>query len=151
MLKLPQSLKEMEKQFFELYQIPLVYMEYTCGAESDDEDCPSEDTECKDCPYKTLEARENTITGEQWVELINTCGNQKLLRFPYKSSTIMKKHVLQVVTNSYKFPPIVKVVNKLFLNREIEEPPKKCYPSVIDNSKQEVQNVRRQSHEIRKY
>ena len=144
MLKLPQSLKEMEKQFFEVYQIPLIYMDYTCGAESDDEDCPSEDTECKDCPYKTLEAKETTVKDEQWIELINICGNEKLLRFPYKNSTILKKHVIQVVTNSYKYPPIVKLVNKLFLNRDVDITNKKCYPSVVDNLKQEVQNVRRE-------
>lgn len=142
MLKLPQSLKEMEKHFFEVYNIPLVYMDYTCGAESDDEDCPDEDTECKDCPYKSLEAKETTVNDSQWIELINVCGNEKLLRFPYKNSTIMKKHVLQLVTNSYKYPPIVKVVKKLFLNIDVELNPKKCYPTVVDNSKKEVQNVR---------
>ena len=104
----------MEKQFFELYKIPLVYMDYTCGAESDDEDCPSDDTDCKDCPYKALESVETKILDEHWVEFIAVCGNKNMLRFPYKNTLEMKKHVLQIVTNSYKFPPIVKVVKKFF-------------------------------------
>ncbi len=109
-----QSLETMTKQFLRVYNIPETYLDYTCGAEDDDEDCPSEDTECKDCPYRALETKETAIEDYHWVEFITVCGNHKMLRFPYKSTEEMKKHVLQLITNSYKFPPVAKLVNKLF-------------------------------------
>lgn len=109
-----QSLESLEKHFLEVYKIPEYHLEYTCGAEDEDEDCPSDDTDCKDCPYKALESVETTILDEHWVEFIAVCGNKKMLRFPYKNTLDLKKHVLQIVTNSYKFPPIVKVVKKFF-------------------------------------
>lgn len=109
-----QSIESLEKHFLEVYKIPEYHFEYTCGAEDDDEDCPSDDTDCKDCPYKALESVETKILDKHWVEFIAVCGNKKMLRFPYKNTLEMKKHVLQLVTNSYKFPPIVKVVKKFF-------------------------------------
>ena len=114
MIKTPQTLESLEKHFLEVYKIPEYHFEYTCGAEDDDEDCPSDDTLCKDCPYKTLESVETKILDAHWVEFIAVCGNKKMLRFRYKNTLEMKKHVLQIVTNSYKFPPIVKVVKKFF-------------------------------------
>lgn len=109
-----QTLKSLEKQFLEVYKIPKYHLEYTCGAENDDEDCPSDDIECKDCPYKALESVETQILDEHWIEFIAVCGNNKMLHFPYENTYDMKRHVLQIVTNSYKFPPIVKVVQKFF-------------------------------------
>lgn len=109
-----QELKSLIDNFFTVYNIPRMYIDYTCGAESEDEDCPSEDTECKDCPYKALEMKELTIEDKHMVEFISVCGNHKMLNFPYKSSLEMKKHVMQLVINSCKFPPVVKVVKKFF-------------------------------------
>lgn len=107
-------LDKLEKHFLEVYGIPEYHLEYACGAENDNEDCPSEDTDCKDCPYKTLKFVKTKIKNEHWIAFIAICGNKQMLRFPYKNTLEMKKHVLQLVTNSYKFPPIVKVVKKFF-------------------------------------
>ena len=109
-----QDLKLMEKQFIDVYDIPKAYIDYDCGAEDDDEDCPDEDTDCKDCPYKTIVFKETEIQDYQWVELIAICGNKQMLHFPYRTTTDLKKHVLQLVINSHKYPPIVKDVKKLF-------------------------------------
>ena len=106
-------LNELLESAIPMFEFPRKSLD-TIVAEDDDEDCPSEDTECKDCPYRALETKETAIEDYHWIEFITVCGNHKMLRFPYKSTEEMKKHVLQVITNSYKFPLVAKLVNKLF-------------------------------------
>lgn len=113
------NLQFLENLFFETYKIPKTYIEYTCGIDDDEQYCPDDETECKDCPNKAIEINSTKITDKQWLELIYICGNAKMIKFPYKDIEEMKEHVLQIIINSHKYPPIKNVIQKLFLTENI--------------------------------